>query len=194
MDNIYIVRGSEQAGPFTDAQIRAQLASGELTGASLVWWDGLPEWTPISRTPLAAPVAAAVAPVAPVMAPLAPAPLAPTTAETLAPAPLAAKTSTLAIVSLVTGILGFFCGISAIAAVITGHMARGEFQRNPGLEGKTMALVGLILGYIVIALMVVVLAIYAVAFSYGVSQGLIKAQTPTTSTSTQLVAPALPGR
>jgi hypothetical protein len=193
MDNIYIVRGSEQAGPFTDAQIRAQVAAGELTADSLVWWDGLPEWTPISRTPLAAPAAAPLAPVAAAVTPLAPAPLASTAAETLAPAPLAAKTSTLAIVSLVTGIAGFLCGISAIAAVITGHMARAEFKRNPGLEGKTMALVGLILGYVVIALMVVVIAIYAAAFSYGISQGLKNAQTPTTSTSTQM-APVLQGR
>jgi hypothetical protein len=55
MQQIYVVRGTERAGPFNEAEMRAQLAAGAVTGESMVWWDGLPEWTPLSRTPLAAP-------------------------------------------------------------------------------------------------------------------------------------------
>ncbi|MBL8261946.1 MAG: DUF4190 domain-containing protein [Xanthomonadaceae bacterium] len=61
------------------------------------------------------------------------------------------KTSTLAIISLVAGILGWtllpFLG--SIGAIITGHMARGEIRRSNGaLEGDGMALIGLVLGWL----------------------------------------------
>lgn len=59
--------------------------------------------------------------------------------------------STLSIVSLVTGILGWtllpFLG--SIIAVITGHMAKGEIRNSAGrLAGDGMATAGLILGYL----------------------------------------------
>ncbi|QDA56335.1 DUF4190 domain-containing protein [Thermomonas aquatica] len=74
------------------------------------------------------------------------------------------QTSTLAIISLVSGILGWtllpFLG--SIAAVIFGHMARGEIRRQPDrLEGDGLAVAGLVLGYLSIALAVlVVVAIF----------------------------------
>ncbi len=60
------------------------------------------------------------------------------------------KTSTLAIVSLVAGILGWtllpFFG--SIGAIITGHMARGEIRRSAGaLDGDGLAITGLVLGW-----------------------------------------------
>jgi hypothetical protein len=63
------------------------------------------------------------------------------------------KTSGLAIASLVCGIL-FLCGLTAIAAVICGHLAKSRIARNPNLKGNGLALAGLILGYIGVALMV----------------------------------------
>ncbi len=162
MNNIYVVRGTEQAGPFTDAEIRAQLASGELTGDSMVWWDGLPEWTALSKTPLASPPVG-IAPAAPIPAP-APGPIAaPAPAEFGARTP---KTSVLAIVSLVTGIAGFptiLCWPVALmldlAAIITGHIARSQIRKDPSQSGKGMALAGLICGYFGIFLVVAVVII-----------------------------------
>jgi hypothetical protein len=64
------------------------------------------------------------------------------------------QTSTLAIVSLVSGILGWTVlpWLGSIVAIITGHLARGEVAREPGrLEGNGMALAGLILGYSMLA-------------------------------------------
>ncbi|MBB6522334.1 DUF4190 domain-containing protein [Pseudoteredinibacter isoporae] len=59
-----------------------------------------------------------------------------------------AKTSTLAIVSLVFGILGLFF-IGSLVGIITGHLARSEIRKSEGrLEGDAMALTGLITGYI----------------------------------------------
>jgi hypothetical protein len=63
--------------------------------------------------------------------------------------------STLAIVSLVTGILGWTIlpFIASIVAVITGHLAKKEIRESGGLiSGDGMALAGLILGYTMIGL------------------------------------------
>ena len=67
------------------------------------------------------------------------------------------KTSNLAITSLVSGILGWtllpFLG--AIVAVITGHMARSEIRRSNGaLDGDGLAVAGLVMGWISLALVV----------------------------------------
>ena len=64
------------------------------------------------------------------------------------------KTSALAIISLVAGILGWtllpFLG--SIGAIITGHMARGEIRRSNGaLGGDGLALIGLVLGWLSVA-------------------------------------------
>lgn len=66
--------------------------------------------------------------------------------------------STLAIVSLVSGILGFTFVplIGAIAALITGYMARNETRSiPPRASGDGMATAGIIMGWIQIGLIVV---------------------------------------
>ena len=60
------------------------------------------------------------------------------------------QNSTLAIISLVAGILGWtllpFLG--SAGAIITGHMARSEIRRSNGaLGGDVMAVIGLVLGW-----------------------------------------------
>lgn len=68
------------------------------------------------------------------------------------------KNSNLAIISLVSGILGltFLPLIGSIVAVITGPMAKREIDESGGqLSGREMANVGLILGWIGIGLTVV---------------------------------------
>ena len=62
-----------------------------------------------------------------------------------------APTSNLAIVSLILGIMSWTILpiISAFIAIITGHMARREIRHSSGaLTGDTMAIAGLVLGYI----------------------------------------------
>lgn len=68
------------------------------------------------------------------------------------------QTSTLAVISLIAGILGWSAMpfLGSIAAIITGHMARAEIRREPErLEGDGMAIAGLILGWLAVALWVV---------------------------------------
>ena len=68
------------------------------------------------------------------------------------------KTSNLAITSLVSGILGWTLLplLGAIVAVITGHMARSEIRKSNGeLDGDGLAVAGLVLGWLSLALVVV---------------------------------------
>jgi hypothetical protein len=60
------------------------------------------------------------------------------------------QTSNLAIISLVSGILGWTLlpWIASIVAIVTGHMARAEIRRNEhAMEGDGLAVAGLVLGY-----------------------------------------------
>src|SRR5437773_11948348 len=65
------------------------------------------------------------------------------------------RTPTVAIWSLVLAILSFFCGwlMTAIPAVICGHIARSKIRKSGGALGGTgIATAGLILGYIALVL------------------------------------------
>ena len=78
------------------------------------------------------------------------------------------QTSSLAVISLVAGILGWtllpFLG--SVAAVVTGHMARSEIRRAPErLEGDGLAIAGLVLGYLSIAM--AVLVVFAIFLIFG---------------------------
>ena len=91
--------------------------------------------------------------------------------------------SPLALISLLSGIfsagisfLGCCCGIftalsfaGGLASVITGHIALAKFTREPGREsGKEIAIIGLIFGYIglaisIVAIIIIIIAIFAPA-------------------------------
>ena len=88
--------------------------------------------------------------------------------------PAAKPNSTLAIASLISGILGWTLLpiIGAPVAVITGHMAKSEIKKSKGqLAGEGMATAGLILGYAALALGLCVCTIVvffpAVLWFYG---------------------------
>jgi len=82
------------------------------------------------------------------------------------PAPSAA-TSTLAVVSLIAGIVSWILMpfIAGVAAVICGHMARAEIKRSNGaLEGDGLAIAGLVLGWINVVLCVLTVAAIVLFF------------------------------
>ena len=70
-----------------------------------------------------------------------------------------AKTSGLAIGSLVTGILGilipFIGGLFAITAIVLGIISMKQIKKDPDLKGRGMAIAGLILGILSIVLIIV---------------------------------------
>ena len=70
------------------------------------------------------------------------------------------RTSTAATLSLVFGILSWFAlpFVGAVVAVICGHMGRAEIARSNGtLDGDGLAVGGLILGYVHLAIAVLLL-------------------------------------
>lgn len=88
----------------------------------------------------------------------------------------AAPTSTLAIVSMVFGILAWCVlpFIGAIIAIICGHLARSEIRNShpeQRQEGDGMAVAGLVLGYVQLALCVLAtfLLVAVVFFGFAVA-------------------------
>ncbi|MER5628487.1 MmpS family transport accessory protein [Streptosporangium sp. NPDC002544] len=62
------------------------------------------------------------------------------------------KTNGLAVASLVLGLTGFItCGFTSILAVVFGHVALGQIRRDR-TDGHSMALAGVILGWILTGL------------------------------------------
>ena len=92
--------------------------------------------------------------------------------QNYSPLPPAPTTSTLAIVSLISGIVSWFLipFIAAIAAVITGHMAKNEIRKSNGmLSGNGMATAGLVLGYVQLGLGVCVCLVVAGMLAFGIT-------------------------
>lgn len=79
---------------------------------------------------------------------------------------------TLAIVSLICSIVGLvICTPATIAGVITGHMARRRISENPSTyTGAGMALAGLIIGWIGVALMIIGVIVVVIALVFSASQ------------------------
>jgi hypothetical protein len=79
----------------------------------------------------------------------------------------APPTSTLAIVSLVVGVLSWVLlpVIGAVGAVVCGHLARREIREAHGaLGGDGLAVGGLVLGYLHLALLILGLVVVLVFF------------------------------
>ncbi|MBD8879426.1 MULTISPECIES: DUF4190 domain-containing protein [Rhodanobacter] len=88
--------------------------------------------------------------------------------------PQRSTTSSMAIVSLVFGILAWVMlpFVGALIAVICGHLARGEIRRAPidqRMEGDGMAVAGLVLGYVqlTVSVLVVIFIIAMLIFGLG---------------------------
>lgn len=79
----------------------------------------------------------------------------------------ARQTCTTATVSLIFGILSWCLLpiIGAIVAIITGHMARGEIKRSNGtLDGDGLATIGLVLGWVHLAVIVLAVLMFVLFF------------------------------
>ena len=81
--------------------------------------------------------------------------------------PAPRQTSTLAVIALVAGILGWtllpFLG--SLGGIIFGHMARGEIRRSNGqLDGDGLAVTGLVLGWINVMLAVLLVLVIFMFF------------------------------
>lgn len=148
---MYKVRGQDgrEYGPVPAEIIRQWMAEGRLNAQSLMQAEGTDDWKPLGEF---AEFQAGTPP--------GPLPVSGQAGPSPATVPGARPQQTLAITSLVLGILSLTClGLLAgIPAIITGHIARGRARRQPELHGGPgLALAGTIMGYASIALTAVLL-------------------------------------
>jgi hypothetical protein len=150
---IYVHRNNQQLGPFTEAEIRAQLAAGTISPQDHVWWQGQANWLPLGQSSLMTPGATA-APGVPL-----PPPVGAIHGQTI---------SQFAIWSLVCGCLSILCGLlTSIPAIILGHMGLAEIKRNPALQGRGMATAGLIIGYVFLGLSIILIGCFVILSTLG---------------------------
>ncbi|GEM_PF-1724250 len=141
----YILIQGEQRGPFQAEQIRTYVKRGEAGPQDLVWKEGLAEWTPISNIP---EFHAGGSPPHPPPGP----PHTPAYTTTTPAAHQSAGTPGVAIASFILGLLSLIGGIfTAVPAIICGHIALGRFRNLPGLQGRWMAMTGVIMGYVIMS-------------------------------------------
>jgi hypothetical protein len=149
MADWFYVKNGEQKGPVSKEFLQGLVQSGQFQRTDLVWTEGMKDWAPaqaageLGLAPSVLPQAGA--------APDAPVP--PEINFQGAVAAPALKPAGLAIASLVLGILGILlcgcCGPFSLLAVIFGHVAWAQVNRQPAVfSGKGMAIAGLILGYL----------------------------------------------
>jgi hypothetical protein len=162
---IHIARNGQPMGPFSLEEVNRQLAAGTLSVSDQAWYEGAAGWAPLSTvpgvsssrppgstSPPSPPQADATTPGG-VPAVTAPAVGGPVTAV---PVP-SGQTEPLAIWSLVLsllGVCGFCCTpvvITGIAGVVCGHLALSKIGTRPELQGRGLAMAGLIIGYCAIA-------------------------------------------
>ena len=80
-----------------------------------------------------------------------------------------AKTNALAIASLACGLAQFVIGpLAIIPAIVLGHVARHQIKRT-GEQGAGLALAGLILGWATVILGIILIVVFGLAMSVGMS-------------------------
>jgi hypothetical protein len=128
----YIIIGHDQKqyGSITDGQLRQWIADGRVNAQTKAQLAGTSEWKSLSEFPEFADAFKSSAPP-------------PLSASTF---PVPAKTSALAVTSLVLGVLGVFtCGITALIGLIFGIVAMTKVKNSGGrLGGFGLALAGTI--------------------------------------------------
>lgn len=158
----FVQHGGQQLGPFTEAELKAQLASGAISATDYVWWEGQTEWLVLGQTPLAAASPVPASPMPPAAPPVVGQPM----------PGMVAPTSQLAIWALVCGCVSLFCWLFvSIPAVVIGHMALKDLKKNPAQQGRGMAIAGLVLGYITLALGLLYLCLFGFGVVMAIMQG-----------------------
>ena len=139
----------KQYGSVSEDQLRQWVREGRANAQTRVLVEGLAEWKMLGEIPEFQAALAGAAPSAP---PPLPSPV---------PGAVAARTSGMAITSLVLGILGIFtCGITALVGLILGIVAMVKVKNSGGkLGGGGLALAGTIVSGIVLFMLPILAAL-----------------------------------
>lgn len=157
MSQWYFGIQKEKKGPVSEEQIRSLITSGVLTGDSPVWTKGMTTWVRLDTTDFAGSL---VRPVA-VGKEYSRDAKHENVSVNIEGIPKKLKinqnievgvqpSNGMAIAALILAIMGFFTLITAIPAVICGHIAMSQYKEDPGIGGRGMAQGALIMGYLVI--------------------------------------------
>jgi hypothetical protein len=141
MADWYFAEHGVQHGPVDGAAFDQLVSEGRVIDSTLVWHEGLAGWQPLAEARRS-------------MLPMIAMPATP-------------PTSGLAIASLVCGVVALAtCTlVTGLPAVICGHMAIFQIRNAPlPMEGRGMAMAGLVTGYIAILPMVAALVFFLVFF------------------------------
>ncbi len=143
---MYKILGTDQKeyGPVSADVLRQWIADRRANAQTLVKPDGTADWKPLAEfSEFSASLSGAGRPVSAVA--------------------VEGRNTGMAVASLVLGILSiFFCNLTGIPAIITGHIARARIRKMPATYGGSgMALAGLIIGYCGLALTPVIILIMA---------------------------------
>jgi len=153
---IHVARDGKELGVYSLEEVNRQLAAGTLRLTDQAWYEGAAGWAALSTVPgvSAAQVPTSPPPATPAASPVSPAAVVATPPGAVVPQ---RKTEQLAVLSLIfsiLGVCGFCCGfflVSAIAGIVCGHLALSRIKANPELEGRNLAMAGLIIGYVAVA-------------------------------------------
>jgi hypothetical protein len=87
----------------------------------------------------------------------------------------------LAVLSLILsslGLFGFCCGFfmtAAIAGIVCGHIALSRIKANPELEGRGLAMAGVVIGYVAVASWLAWILLFGgLAVLQGITEGMTK--------------------
>lgn len=140
----YYTRGAEECGPVSISELRTMYSAGQIGPDTFVFVDGMADWVLASQVP-----------------------------SLFAQKPVRSGgigdgggISPLAIASLVCGIAGatVLPLIGSILAVVFGHVALGQVKLGR-LEGRGMAIAGLVLGYVMLTISMFVFLLFLVAIA-----------------------------
>jgi prepilin-type processing-associated H-X9-DG protein len=137
---MYKIIGADgkEYGPITAKQLQQWVSQGRANATTRVRLETSPDWQTLGSLPEFAEALS----------------LPPTLPNLPAAAPVPAKTSGLAIASLVLGLLGILCGITAVVGLVLGIVALIQINKSQGqLKGQGLAIAGLILSGLFILIM-----------------------------------------
>lgn len=163
-------KDNAQHGPVSDLEIRNLISTNQITQDTIIWREGMTDWIPLKDVPefQVTPSVQGAVPGGTQGTPGATTPYAGQQPYVGGGIP----TEGLAIASLVCGILAiiscYVWGLFGIPAVICGHMSIKKINNSPTpIQGKGMAIAGLVTGYIgiVFQLLAIVGLIFALASS-----------------------------
>lgn len=154
----YELNGAQQ-GPEETAQIQQRLSNGELSSETLVWREGMTDWVALSQV-VELKQGSVASPSASAQAGQASPYVAPPQMQGPPGMGMMPQQNGMALTSMILGICSVVftlgCGLGfvlAIPAVILGHLARKQIREGTNMQtGEGMALTGLILGYIILGL------------------------------------------